>query len=422
MRAAVLLFFVAIITCTNARAAFNMGRDTITSRPAQKVNNSILAQKIFPFFLSITNNAGSSSLLKRDALLHKITAAQQRRWKLALRSCGNVDCLADSLKWNDQERLQAGNRLQELYRRSPIFQKLISRLRSNHLYAEEETDHDTVFLRTAWNTSVMAVNYIFDTYLAGKPPVYVKIDSISFEKNDPGFDANFRNEVARTINTPEDIKGLFWTRSVNTALALLHLNGRDEAARYEPLNGGYNNAAFAKISQIKWKQFAYSMILIPGLGPEKPGVSLDPGGIKRCIAGAAEYRKGLAPFIVVSGGHVHPFKTPFNEAVEMKKYLVNELGIPGNAVFIEPHARHTTTNLRNANRMVYRFALDSAKPVLIVTDSSQAAYITGGMAKTAMRDLGFLPYRNVTLIGSGRVAYYPVIQSLRINPKDPLDP
>ncbi len=75
------------------------------------------------------------------------------------------------------------------------------------------------------------------------------------------------------------------------------------------------------------------------------------------------YRQGLAPLLLVSGGAVHPKRTPYNEALEMKKELMNVYGIPARAIIVEPHARHTTTNFRNAARLVYRYGIPADKKV-----------------------------------------------------------
>jgi uncharacterized SAM-binding protein YcdF (DUF218 family) len=55
-----------------------------------------------------------------------------------------------------------------------------------------------------------------------------------------------------------------------------------------------------------------------------------------------KYKEGVAPFIVVTGGKVYPFKTRNVEAYHMKQYLINEFEIPEDQIIIEPHARHTT--------------------------------------------------------------------------------
>jgi hypothetical protein len=125
---------------------------------------------------------------------------------------------------------------------------------------------------------------------------------------------------------------------------------------------------------------------------------------------------------VVSGGHVHPAKTPYCEALEMKKYLVNIHHIPAADIIIEPHARHTTTNLRNTNRIIYRFAIPSNKPVLIVTDAAQNGYITGSMQAKVVKELGYVPFTSIKKLSATETEYLPSKNSLHINSTDPLDP
>src|SRR5665647_1789454 len=95
------------------------------------------------------------------------------------------------------------------------------------------------------------------------------------------------------------------------------------------------------------------------------------------MLGAENYKKGLAPFIVVSGGFVHPFQTSYCEAFELKQYLIDQLGIPDSVIIMEPHARHTTTNIRNTNRIIYRHYIPADKQILCTSTSGQIDYIYG---------------------------------------------
>ena len=72
--------------------------------------------------------------------------------------------------------------------------------------------------------------------------------------------------------------------------------------------------------------------------------------------------------------------------------------------------------------MIYRFGLPADKPVLFVTDESQSRYIVRRMDKTAIRDLGYLPYRQLKELSSQETEFYPVPLSLHADPFDPLDP
>ena len=68
----------------------------------------------------------------------------------------------------------------------------------------------------------------------------------------------------------------------------------------------------------------------------------------------------LCSNLIVSGGAVH---SPDNEAWLMREYLLTR-GLPEARLFVEPCARHTTTNLRNAGRMLLHFGVNEA---LVIT-------------------------------------------------------
>jgi len=105
----------------------------------------------------------------------------------------------------------------------------------------------------------------------------------------------------------------------------------------------------------------------------------------------------------------------------MKKYLVRELGIPEEAILIEPHARHSTTNMRNASRLAYRYGIPDTKKILIVTDPVQNGFLTV-MQKRFLDELGYLPYRGLEKLGGEESEFYPVRECVQPNPLDPLDP
>lgn len=143
----------------------------------------------------------------------------------------------------------------------------------------------------------------------------------------------------------------------------------------------------------------------------------------RCELAATRYKKGMAPFIVVSGGYVHPFHTPYAEAVEMKKYLMTVDSIPGSAILIEPQARHTTTNFRNTARLQIRYGIPLDKACLCVSTRDQTDYIiNAGFDRRNLRELGYLPYRDKQRLSDHEIRYYAVADCLQSDPGDPLDP
>jgi len=204
---------------------------------------------------------------------------------------------------------------------------------------------------------------------------------------------------------------------------LLALNHRDEAGREEPMEAGVNRAAVRAIASIHWETYPESVIVVPGAGPEDRNTPLSSVGRKRMELAVAAYHAGEAPFILVSGGYVHPTQTRFNEALEMKKVLRQEYHVPENAILVEAHARHTTTNLRNAAREIYRYNIPMDKPVLVVSDAAQIATIASqAFADRCLKELSYTPYRILSQPSDTSLVVLPMAESLQQDPLDPLDP
>jgi hypothetical protein len=217
---------------------------------------------------------------------------------------------------------------------------------------------------------------------------------------------------------------LFFQPTLKFALYLLDINKRDEAGRLEPLEQKENAAAVRRILTIEWSRFPYTVILVPGQGGDRMTWALAPEGKLRVEIAARRWREGKAPLILVSGGYVHPNQTPFSEAVEMKKSLMADFGVPEDAILIDPHARHTTTNLRNAAREMYRYGVPFDRAALITTDSYQSTYIESAeFAKRCEDELGYAPYRIVKRLSVFDLEWVPKVESLQIDAAgDLLDP
>ncbi|WP_300604953.1 TIM barrel protein [Niabella sp.] len=373
-----------------------------------------LAQKNFPLTAQLndlqTTPAFQSSI---QAPTQGYAASLQQ----AIQNCTDKSCMAAAFSLSPELIRQTGDAWVNEYARNARLKAIVATLKKTETYYRFHTLKDTAYLRQVWESEAGNINRIFNIYIKGDAPRYPKIDSIRFSAKDKVYPKTLKDylvQAAAAVALP--------ATPFRAAIRVLELNGRYEAARFEPLQSGLNQSPFKQLKKTSWSRYAYSLILVPGLGPEDPVVTLDSGGARRCRAAAELYKKGLAPFIVVSGGNVHPFLTPYNEAVEMKRYLTGVMGVPESAVFIEPHARHTTTNIRNTNRMIYRFKIPANKPVLIATDASQTAYIRNNMTKTAMRDLGYLPYYNMQSVEAELTAYYPNKDCLQTDASDPLDP
>jgi hypothetical protein len=107
----------------------------------------------------------------------------------------------------------------------------------------------------------------------------------------------------------------------------------------------------------------------------------------------------------------------------MKKSLIADFGIPADAILIDPHARHTTTNIRNAVREIYRYGMPFDKKALITTDPGQSESIESpAFAKRCLNELGYEPQKLGQRISKFDLEFLPVIDALQMDPADPLDP
>jgi hypothetical protein len=214
---------------------------------------------------------------------------------------------------------------------------------------------------------------------------------------------------------------LFFEPTLNFALKLLEINRRDEARRYEPLEQGENKAAIQNLKSIRWSDYPYSFILVLGYGPSDSS-RLSAIGAKRADVGAQLFLEHKAPLIVLSGGHVHPMQTPYCEAIEMKKYVMEKYKIPETAILVDPYARHTTTNFRNAARLAFRHRIPTALALVTSSESHITSSTADEFRTRCLNELGYFPMEFIKRISPVEAEFKPSIASLFFDANDPLDP
>lgn len=369
-------------------------------------------------------------LLENDLTLSQITKRYADSLGSSLINCGrNGSCLLNNFIFSETDIKLIGDRLLALYQPNNALGKLVQ----NHLipsgcYVLFQNLSTKELLRKAWEQDARGINYCVSVYGGGDKPNYPLIDSISFNTKDPAnptkYAANyigFLYNSASVLLLENSANKLFFVAKLNAALLFLDVNQREQAADFEPMEKGENKLAVDKIKNINWNNYKYSVILIPGAGPDDPKLALSAEGRLRCRLAAILYKQGLAPFIVSSGGKVHPYKTPFCEATEQKKYLIEKLGIPASAIIIDPHARHTTTNMRNTVRMIFRYGMPFNKAAITCTTKGQS-FMIANMIPRCMKELNLAPYKNGNRLSETALEFYPLIEALHINPNEPIDP
>jgi len=359
-------------------------------------------------------------IIETDAVLAKLTADKLGALTQSL-PCKDVSCLTDKVKFSDNEIKLVGDELAKLYHPGNALDAMIkSDLIPSGAYILYKALTPQQLLVKAWEQDAEGINHTIAVYAEGKKANYQNIDSISFKVNTKGYLPVLRDQAIIVAGEYKNSK-LFFEPAMAYALHSLEINGRNDAGNYEPLVNGLNKAAIAKIKQTNWSKYKYSLIMIPGVGPEEVGVALSGEGMQHCRIGALSYFAGMAPFVMVTGGMVHPYRTPYCEAVEMKKYLINTLHVPASAIICEPHARHTTTNIRNGVRLMYHYGMPFKKPFLISTGTYQSGFISR-MAVRCEKELKYVPYKLGNRLSETTQEFYPVIESLQANPLEPMDP
>ncbi len=393
------------------------------SHPSPLRMTQPIVDKNFYLFSALARSAAAQQAIGADPDIARIVAARRDLVGEFERRCkGDVACQLHAISWTDEEILAVSLALQQLGDNDPAVKSVVDNdLRPAMVYPLLSKLSSGQMLAHAWEICAHGLNTIIAVYGEGAAPRYPEIDSISFDmKSDEA-----KQRVAAVITAesgPDATAHPFYDLTLQTALTLLALNHRDEAGRHEPMEDGVNKMAIAAIATTAWQNYPYTVIVVPGLGPNDPQTALTEGGRQRITLAAQAYREHKAPFILVSGGYVHPAQTRFSEAIEMKRALIADLHVPEAAIIVDPHARHTTTNMRNAVREIFRYGIPTDKPGLVVSDRGQLGSILTAQLPRCEIELGYAPYKVVGKNSDTEGAFLPLIDALEEDPADPLDP
>lgn len=267
---------------------------------------------------------------------------------------------------------------------------------------------------------LMGLNSVLQVYGQGQPGRNPKIDGPVDQPGQPPFVARVATavEIAQADGARSSVDP-----SIGLAVALLDVNDQDAAIAFEPLDGRYNSAARAYAATVDWSTRPFTAIVVLGNGPDIDGEALSPRGKLRVKLAAARFASGAAPLIVVSGGAVHPRGTRFSEAVEMRRALIERYGVPERNIVVEPYARYTSTNLRNATRLLRSFGAPLNRELVVLTDPDHSDYVASDRFRDrSVSELGYFPGKIGRRLSAAEVTLTPTTASLRVDPLDPLDP
>ena len=375
---------------------------------ARVTGASGIQDKAFYLLTLLEADPALLATIAADATLSAAGAARDAALRSAATSCGaDAACLADAVALSDADAKTLGDALVAALagagQLAPLATDHLRAAGNFHLHADLADD---ALLAAAWTDTAKALASALDGYVRG-------------------LDGAKAQAAVADVVAKHAAPMPFFQPIAEVIVAAMLADARDEAARYEPLADGENAKALARAKAIDWASYPYTVIVVPGEGPTKMGVALDPIGQKRCDIAITRWNAKLAPFLLTSGGHVHPDRTPYAEALEMKKYFMSAYGVPEDAILVDPHARHTTTNVRNATREVLRYGFPQDRKILITTDFGQNLYIGNHgdiFDPRCLNEHFYIPYRTMEKLGDYDTCILPSTLTLYASGLDPLDP
>ncbi|MDN5289384.1 MAG: hypothetical protein JWR38_5658 [Mucilaginibacter sp.] len=272
------------------------------------IGENFVQTKNYYLLTLLQNNAAAKQLISNDPELTKLKQAKLDQIKQSLTTCKDALCFTQNIKFSDDEIKTVSDRLASLYQADNALGNLVKlHLIPSGTYMQYQSLPAVQMLVKAWEQDAKAVNYAIEVYAEGRKPNYPAIDSISFNVKSRQY-LNLAYDGSATILDESKDTKLFFIPSMNYALHCLEINERDDAANDEPMTLKGNKNAFNRIKTISWAQYKYTLILVPGAGPDVEGVALSAEGMLRCRVAALRYFEGLAPFVMVSGGKCIPTK------------------------------------------------------------------------------------------------------------------
>lgn len=385
-------------------------------------SNNPLQDRIFYLATLLEKNPSFSNAILNNKIIKNIGLDKLEKIK-ANKSCAAKPlCLYDSYLWSDDEIKAVSNEMEKISTNSlnNFYDKELSK--SGYFIFHETSNDGKSLIVKAWEDMAHNMNHIIKIYGQGEKPLYPDIDSIAYDVASPSY-ANLSELNDNLIKEITKNNKSFFEPSLSLALNLLYINDREDAVHFDPINDPENKNAGMLVRKTDFSKYKYSSILVLGSGPDNNYSALSDRGKIRLMACVNEWNKGIAPFIIVSGGSVHPAHTKYVEAVEMKKELVNRYHIPENKIFIEPYARHTTTNFRNAVRIMFKYGIPLNKDALVVSSIDHIDYVASSKFNDRnKRELGYEPVISKERFSPFSIAYKANILSLHLNWQDPLDP
>lgn len=331
--------------------------------------------------------------------------------------------LVHAYVFSEDQVKSISNAFVELNKKEQVIGDFFNKLKESGKYINFSSSNQNDFIDKVVKLNFEGLNHTLKVYGLGEKPYYPNIDSVSYNKDSKYFKSATLFWAKHLFEQGNYSQRSFFEPMLDYGLFLMYMNHRDEGVRYEPLASVYNQKAIDYAKNVNFKKYEYNAIIVLGDGPENHRDPLAALGKLNLKIAVEQFNQKKAPFIIVSGGHVHPNRTETCEAIEMKKELMQVYGISEHAIIVEPYARHTTTNLRNATRLMLDYGFDIRQKSMIVSYELHINSIKDKkFDERFIRELGYLPGEISVQKNGALLDFYPSELMRQINPLEPLDP
>lgn len=395
-----------------------------------------LQDEIFYVLTLIEQNATVRKVFQEDPVLMDLTRQYAERFDASARACELAIeavsqgkplpaqaalCSPSVGRFAEDSRKTVAEAAGQIFDRSAEVREIVrAHVRASGFFQRHADMEDRDLFIHALQDAFAGIDRLVRIYGLGEAPRYADIDGPIYSVDGYYYRTLLANLI-RDADSQSHSEDMVWGQPLSFALNLMKVNGRDDAVRQLTVQKVENRAAYTNAESLQWNDYPYAAILVPGQSPEVSFEPLNPNAKLRMHRAVELFKAGQAPLIIVSGGAIRPVGTTYTEALEMKRYLMAEYGVPEEAILCDTLARHTTTNLRNAARLLFRIGVGAKHKAVIVGD--QVPYILSEtFADRNMQELGYLPYSLHERIAFDVLEFSPSLLSLHKNATDPLDP
>jgi hypothetical protein len=367
---------------------------------------SFVQDKGFYFITVLQDSPTVLADLLMDPTLAAASTSRDSAIRNAASTCsGDATCITNALAFSSSDIASIASAISaRLVSSGNLAAIVTSQMRPSGAFNAHATLSDSDLVAQAWTDSANWLNGAIATYAKELTATQLQ---------------NALNLVIASHSAAMN----FFTPAMALTLAILDADNRDNAAEDEPIDQGENRAVLSNIPSIDFSKYAFSMLVVPGIGPTDSTTMISEGSKTHADLAAARFAAKFAPIFALTGGRVHPDRTTYAEALEMKSYLMSTYGIPENVIVVDPYARHTTTNLRNVSRYAFRYGIPTNKPALVVTDYGQTLTINSAtFLTTSLTEMNLVAWREVAELSQNDTCFLPSVIVLQQNGADPLDP